>query len=164
MREDAGRNEQWNYYSCYDILISGLIRKIKLRMIFKKIKRKAAKAGKKIIYPALLLFFAYQRDDTPNWAKRIMMGALAYLILPLDGIPDFLPIIGFTDDIGVIAASLATVAFYINDQVKSQAKAKVNDWFGSFTPEEIKEAEDFIDKKVKSVKDSDVKSNLEINR
>lgn len=133
-------------------------------MIFKKIKRIATKAGKKIIYPALLLFFAYQRDDTPNWAKKIMMGALAYLILPLDGIPDFLPIIGFTDDIGIIAASLATVAFYINDQVKAQAKAKVNEWFGSFTPNEIKEAEDFIDKKVKSVKKSDIKSNLEINQ
>ena len=133
-------------------------------MIFKKIKRKAAKAGKKIIYPALLLFFAYQRDDTPNWAKRIMMGALAYLILPLDGIPDFLPIIGFTDDIGVIAASLATVAFYINDQVKAQAKDKVNEWFGSFIPSEIKEAEDFIDEEVKSAKKTKNESNLELNQ
>lgn len=80
-----------------------------------------------------------------------MMGALAYLLLPTDGIPDFLPVIGFTDDIGIIAASLATVAFYINDRVKAQAKEKISDWFGSFSPEEIEEAESYIDKKIRAV-------------
>lgn len=119
-------------------------------MIKRRIKNIAGKAGKKIVYPALLLFFACQREDTPQWAKKIMLGALAYLILPLDGIPDFLPVIGFTDDIGIIAASLATVAFYINDQVKAEAREKVNSWFGSFSQQEIDEAESFMEEKLRT--------------
>jgi uncharacterized membrane protein YkvA (DUF1232 family) len=97
-----------------------------------KIGRFAKKAGTKIVYYALLLFYAYNRADTPLWAKRIILGALGYLIAPIDAIPDLTPFLGFTDDASVLVAAISAVAVYINADVKQQAKAKLHDWFGDF--------------------------------
>jgi uncharacterized membrane protein YkvA (DUF1232 family) len=97
-----------------------------------KIGQFAKKAGVKIMYYALLLFYAYRRADTPAWAKRIILGALGYFLAPIDAIPDFTPFIGFTDDASVLVAAVAAVAVYINADVKQKAKAKLHDWFGEF--------------------------------
>ncbi|MGB3263274.1 MAG: DUF1232 domain-containing protein [Microcoleus sp.] len=53
-----------------------------------------------------------------------------YFISPVDSIPDILADIGFTDDLGVLLAAVATVSVYINAETKAQAKQKMNDWFG----------------------------------
>ena len=46
---------------------------------------------------------------TPKVAKAILLGALAYFVAPIDAIPDFMAVVGFTDDAAVIAAALAAV-------------------------------------------------------
>jgi uncharacterized membrane protein YkvA (DUF1232 family) len=61
--------------------------------------------------------------ETPTKVRAILIGALAYFILPADAIPDFLPALGFTDDAGVIAAALAMVARHITDRHRDAAKA-----------------------------------------
>lgn len=81
--------------------------------------------GQGLVYTALLLHFAWKRPDTPAWAKRIILGALAYLLAPIDAIPDLTPLLGFTDDLSVLSFSLVTIACYINDEVKEQAKTKM---------------------------------------
>ena len=63
-------------------------------------------AGKKVLEPSLLLYFAAQRPETPAWAKSVVYGALAYLILPIDAVPDALPVVGYSDDLGVLVAAL----------------------------------------------------------
>ena len=60
----------------------------------------------------------------------MIYGALAYLVLPTDAIPDVLPAVGFTDDFTVIAAALATVSYYITPEIKEQARVKLVKWFG----------------------------------
>jgi len=50
---------------------------------------------------------------TPASAKAILLAALGYFVLPVDLIPDVLPVIGFTDDAAVIAAAIATVRRFI---------------------------------------------------
>ncbi|MDN8540102.1 DUF1232 domain-containing protein [Erwinia sp. BC051422] len=55
--------------------------------------------------------------------------ALAYFVLPIDAVPDALPVVGFTDDPGVPAGALAAVSMYINEDVKNQATEKMADWF-----------------------------------
>lgn len=81
------------------------------------------------IYSALLLFYAYRRKDTPGWAKRIVLGSLGYLLMPLDAIPDLSPLIGYTDDIGVLSFGIVTIAAYINSDVRRLAKEKLEQWF-----------------------------------
>ena len=88
--------------------------------LVRKIARIAKRAG---------LHYAVRNPATPAWARRVIYGALAYLVLPLDAIPDFLPGVGYTDDLSVIAAALAAVAYYITPEVKQQAEQATNRWF-----------------------------------
>jgi len=109
-----------------------------------KLKTHARNAGLKVVYAALLMFYAYKKKGTPTWAKNIILGCLGYLLAPIDSIPDLTPIIGFTDDLGVLAFGLATIAFCIDDEVKSQAKARVGKWFDKIDENELKEIDDKI--------------------
>lgn len=95
-----------------------------------KVKNYATKAGGKVIYNALKLYYALQSTDTPGWAKTVILGALGYFIAPIDLIPDVIPAGGYVDDAGVIAVALLTVATCITPKIKEEAKAKMSDWFG----------------------------------
>lgn len=95
-----------------------------------KVKRFALTAGREVIEKALWLYYALQKSETPAWAKTVIAGALAYFILPIDAIPDAIPVAGYTDDLGALASALGMVAMYITADVKQQASQKLNDWFG----------------------------------
>lgn len=95
-----------------------------------KLKNFAKTAGKEVIEKALWLYYAAQQPQVPLWAKTVIYSALAYFVLPSDAVPDPVPLVGFTDDLGALAAALATCAVYINDAVKAQAADKLRDWFG----------------------------------
>lgn len=96
-----------------------------------KVQRFARKAGREVVEKALWLYYAYQRPETPAWAKRTILGALAYFILPVDAISDILAGVGYTDDLTVLTIAVGTVAAHINPAVKEQARQKVSEWFGS---------------------------------
>lgn len=70
---------------------------------------------------ALAAYFAARDPETPTAAKGIMLGALAYFVLPIDAIPDILAGIGFTDDAAVIAALLAAVGSSIKPKHRLRA-------------------------------------------
>ena len=95
-----------------------------------KLKKFARKAGRKVVETSLQLYFTLKRKETPAWARTVVAGALGYFILPSDLVPDPFPVAGFTDDLGVLLAALATVGAYIDDNVKEQAAEKVDKWFG----------------------------------
>jgi uncharacterized membrane protein YkvA (DUF1232 family) len=78
-----------------------------------------------LIEKALVLYYAAKDEATPKWAKSVIFGALGYFVFPLDAIPDIIPVAGYTDDISVLAAALATVIVYIKDEHKQKARAKV---------------------------------------
>lgn len=93
-----------------------------------KLKRYAASAGKDVVEAALKLFYALQDKDTPSSAKAIIVGALAYFIIPLDAVADFLPG-GYVDDWGAMLGALWTVAKHIKSEHTEKARAKVREWF-----------------------------------
>jgi len=97
---------------------------------WEKIKKHASKIGGELVHKALLLFYSSQRKETPSWAKATIYGALGYLIAPFDSIPDLTPLLGYTDDVTILAAAIATVAAYINDDVKEKAYKKCEELFG----------------------------------
>lgn len=89
------------------------------RGFWPKIRRTAARipfAGQ-----ALSVWYAARDPETPAAAKGIMLGALAYFVLPVDAIPDIFAGIGFTDDAAVIAALLATLGANIKRRHKDAA-------------------------------------------
>jgi uncharacterized membrane protein YkvA (DUF1232 family) len=103
--------------------------------------RLARAAGTQAVYRALLLYYAYEREDTPKWAKRTILGALGYLLMPLDAVPDLTPILGYTDDFTVLGVGLATVAAYVNDEVRQQARGKLRQWLPEPKESELEEVE-----------------------
>lgn len=112
------------------------------QQFWRKLKRFAKGAGLKVVYAALLLYYAYQRHDTPAWAKRVIIGVLGYFLMPFDFIPDLSPFIGYTDDLGVLGCGVVTIAAYVNQDVKQQARTQLTQWFGSFDEQELEEIDD----------------------
>lgn len=56
----------------------------------------------------VLALFRYMTDESIPWYKKsVVVATLVYFIMPFDAIPDMLPLIGYLDDFGVIAAVLA---------------------------------------------------------
>lgn len=97
---------------------------------WKKLKKFAVKAGNKVVYPALLLYYVLVSRDVPVKDKGLIIGALGYLILPIDLIPDFIPVAGFADDAAALAAVLKMVASNVDDEIEAKAKAKADELFG----------------------------------
>ena len=96
---------------------------------WEKIKSFAIDAGKEVIEKALQLYYVLDKKDVPLSVKTIIYGALAYFVLPLDAIPDMLPVIGYTDDLGVLVSAIAVASRYIDDGVREKAKYKLREWF-----------------------------------
>ena len=71
------------------------------------------------------VYYSARDPDTPMAAKGIMMGALAYFVLPFDAIPDIFAGIGFTDDAAVFAALIATLGANIKRRHRDQAAQAV---------------------------------------
>ena len=95
-----------------------------------KLVKFAKTAGEDVIEKALWLYYAAENPKTPTWAKTVIYGALGYFIFPVDAIPDIAPMVGYADDLGVLASAIAAVSLYIYDDVKALATQKLNDWFG----------------------------------
>ena len=72
---------------------------------------------------AVSVWFCARDPQTPTAAKGIMLAALAYFILPTDAIPDFLGVIGFTDDAAVFAALIALVGRHLRQEHRDAADA-----------------------------------------
>ena len=101
-------------------------------VFWEKLKKFARKAGIKVTYGALLLFYVVKSPGTSTKDRAKILGALGYFILPIDLIPDFIPIAGFTDDLAALTWGVYCVIKSITPEVKAQAAAKLHEWFGPF--------------------------------
>ncbi|MBP5776081.1 MAG: DUF1232 domain-containing protein [Prevotella sp.] len=106
-----------------------------------KISRIAKRAGAKLVYAALILYYTLQSDHVSKTDKAIIIGALGYMISPLDVIPDAIPIAGLTDDFAVLMYVLKKVWTDIDPSIVEQAKEKLSKWFDT---EEIDEIQDMF--------------------
>lgn len=106
-----------------------------------KIARIAKRAGAKLIYAALILYYTLESDDVPVKDKAIIVAALGYLISPIDVIPDAIPIAGLSDDLSVLLYVLHKIWGNVSEEIKAKARRKLQDWFDE---DEIVEVEGFI--------------------
>ena len=107
-----------------------------------KISRIAKRAGAKLVYAALILYYTLQSDKVSKTDKAIIIGALGYMISPLDVIPDAIPIAGLTDDLAVLLYVLKKVWTDIDPAIMDQAKKRLSKWFDE---EEISEINNLFD-------------------
>ena len=97
---------------------------------WKKLRRSIKRLGAKAVYYALVLYYAMQSPQVSAREKGIILGALGYFLLPFDIVPDFIPGIGYTDDIAALSFAIYKVWRCITPLVKSEAEEKVYEWFG----------------------------------
>ena len=70
----------------------------------------------------LAAYYCAFDKETPLGVKATLVAAIAYFILPVDAIPDVLPVIGFTDDAAVLATAIKLVASNIRPAHREAAR------------------------------------------
>jgi len=94
--------------------------------LFSKIINFSGKAGKNLLFYSLILYFMVSDKDIPIRTRIVFLAALGYFILPTDLISDFLPGLGFTDDLSFITYAITQGTDHITPEIKSKAKEKLN--------------------------------------
>ena len=97
--------------------------------LWEKLKTYAKSLGKETVYRVLQLYYVMVDKNTPMKYKAIIAGALGYLILPLDAIPDAIPVVGFSDDEAAIMAAYQAVKDCITPEIDQRARTKLSAWF-----------------------------------
>ena len=135
---EKDRDSKWSFGDKYLILVSsrnsnkevyeaevlessvideGVLKKILLR------------AGRVIAQPALEGFELIIDNSTPPQVRISIMGALTYLIVPVDLIPDFITATGFSDDLVALTAVIGLWQHHITPEIRFRAKSKLDKWF-----------------------------------
>jgi len=68
------------------------------------------------------MYFCMLDAKTPMWVKGTVAAALAYFILPTDAIPDFIPVVGLGDDVGVLTAALTAISAHVTNEHRERAQ------------------------------------------
>lgn len=80
---------------------------------------------------AIAAYYCARDPKTPLQVKAVLLGALAYFILPADLIPDIIAWFGFGDDATVLFAAIQTVSPHIKDEHRNKAQAKISELSGA---------------------------------
>lgn len=98
---------------------------------WRAVTRHAGRLGRAAVEQILTLYHCMIDADTPRAAKLKIAGALVYLGVPVDVIPDFVPVAGFMDDLAAIALAVLAVVHSIKPEHAEAAKKQVAKLFGS---------------------------------
>jgi uncharacterized membrane protein YkvA (DUF1232 family) len=110
--------------------------------LWEKIKKFSKSAGARVIYAVLLLYYAMKDSNVSLKTKVFIAASLGYFILPADAIFDLTPVIGYSDDLGVLIFALKQISSAITVDVKENARKKINEWFSDIEEKEIAELEE----------------------
>ena len=110
---------------------------------FDKILNYAKDIGASIIYKALQLYYVAQKPDVPLKVRAAIYGALGYLILPMDLVPDMIPVVGYGDDAAALVFALGVAHMYIDEDIRRKAKDKLVAIFGEGVLDRLEEQKVF---------------------
>ena len=105
----------------------------------RKLTKAARWVGAKALYAVLLLYYVLRSPNVSIADKSKIYGALGYFILPTDMILDFIPVVGYTDDMAAIMWAIRTTANNITPEIKAQAKAKLGELIDKYDENKIDE-------------------------
>lgn len=80
---------------------------------------------------ALAAYYCAFDRETPFVARATLWGALAYFVMPLDAVPDYLPVIGFADDAAALAAAMQLIASHMKPEHREAAKRALDRMTGA---------------------------------
>lgn len=91
--------------------------------LHQKLKKTSGSLSKQLLYYVLVLYFVIADKNIPTKVRMVFIAALGYFILPTDLITDFLPVIGFTDDIAFLTYAISNATEYITPEILEKAKS-----------------------------------------
>ena len=74
----------------------------------------------------LVVYFAARDPRTPGWVRLIALAIAAYALSPIDLIPDFIPVLGYLDDLVIVPLGIAVVLRLVPPEVKASAQQKAS--------------------------------------
>lgn len=91
--------------------------------------RTAKRAARSIPFmdEVVAAYFCALDRDTPARVRGTLLAALAYFILPLDLVPDFILGLGFTDDVTVLATAIGVIRSHIKPAHREAARKALRD-------------------------------------
>lgn len=98
------------------------------RRFWRKVRRVLARIP--FAQDLLAAYYCALDRHTPAYVRAVLLGAIAYFLLPADAIPDVLAGLGFTDDATVLAAAIAAVGRHLEPRHRDQARAKLDQLAG----------------------------------
>ena len=72
-------------------------------------------------------YFCAFDPETPTRVRATLIAALAYFVSPIDVIPDFIAVVGFTDDAAVLMGAFRMISAHIKPEHREAAKAALHD-------------------------------------
>lgn len=90
--------------------------------LFKKLKKVSGSLGSNLLYYILVLYFLIADKAIPVKVRLAFVAALGYFILPTDVVTDFLPVIGYTDDMALLTFVVGNATNYITPEIIDKAK------------------------------------------
>lgn len=116
------------------------------KSLWEKLKRFAKKAGEKATYAVLLLFYLLKDKKISIKSRIAVAAALGYFILPADVIFDLTPLIGFSDDLTILIATLYKVSKNVTPEIQIKARKKLFEWYNKTDEKALFEIDSQIEK------------------
>jgi uncharacterized membrane protein YkvA (DUF1232 family) len=79
----------------------------------------------------MTLWFALKHPDTPWYARLFAAAVAAYALSPIDLIPDFVPVLGYLDDLIIVPVGVWLFLKIVPDHVLSASRAESERWFSA---------------------------------
>lgn len=98
--------------------------------MLEKLKQRA----RQIKSETLALYLAARDPRTPWYAKLLVAGIVAYALSPIDLIPDFVPVLGYLDDLLLIPLGITLAVRMVPDSVLAECRARAQETFQNGKP------------------------------
>src|SRR6186713_1115966 len=91
--------------------------------MYKKLMAKLKEAARGIKQDVMTVYFAARDPRTPWLARLLALGIAAYALSPIDLIPDFIPVLGYLDDLIIVPLGILAVVQLIPPEIMAEHRA-----------------------------------------
>lgn len=75
-----------------------------------------------------MLWFACRDPRTPRWIKALAFFVVAYALSPIDLVPDFIPVLGFLDDVILLPVLIWLIVRHLPEHIALDCRQQADVW------------------------------------
>ncbi|MCX7749582.1 MAG: YkvA family protein [Clostridia bacterium] len=113
--------------------VKGATEMNRLKTLLGKLKTKA----KMLKTDVAALYLAYKRKDVPWYAKLVILIIVGYALSPIDLIPDFIPVLGYLDDLILIPVGISIARKLVPPEIMEECRIQAEDIFKNGRPKSL---------------------------